>query len=103
MIDDYLSFLAEYDVAGSKTQTVNGELKFVLQGVFLILFLKHAQLLMDPVQNVGALKAAASSVTAHHDGAEAAHQNRGPVQDKLLWHRLATRCPVTAARTSTPF
>lgn len=66
--------------------------------VLLVLLLEHAQPLLDPVQQVGALEAAASPVAAHHDGAEAAHQRRGPVHVKLLRHRLAAGCPVAARR-----
>lgn len=61
----------------------------------LVLLLSHAQLFLDPVQQVGSLEAAATPIAAHHDGAEAAHQRCGPVHVKLLRHCLATRCPVT--------
>lgn len=68
----------------------------ILDCILLILFLEHAQLLLDPVQEVGAVEAAASSIASHHNGAEAADQHRGPVHVKLLRHHLATRCPIAA-------
>ena len=68
----------------------------VLERVLLILLLEHAQFPLDPVQQVGALEAAASPVAAHHDGAEAAHQHRGPVHLKPLRHRLTAGRPVAA-------
>lgn len=68
----------------------------ILKCILLILLLKHAQFLLDPMQQVGALEAAALPVTTQHDGAEAAHQHRGPIQVKLLWHHLVTRCPIAA-------
>lgn len=71
-----------------------------LESILLILLLKHAQFLLDPVQQVGALEAAAPPVTTHHDDAEAAHQHRGPIQVELLRHHLATRCPIAARQTS---
>lgn len=71
---------------------------YILKCILLILLLKHAQFLLDPMQQVGALEATASPVTTQHDGAKAAHQHRGPIQMKLLWHHLATRCPITATQ-----
>lgn len=62
----------------------------------LVLLLSHAQLLLDAVQQVGSLEAAATPIAAHHDGAEAANQRCGPVHVKLLRYRLATRGTVTA-------
>lgn len=76
----------------------NNKNRLLLESILLIQVL--AQSFLDPMQNIGALEAAASPITTDHDGTEAAHQYRIPVQYKPLGHHLATRCPIAAQQTS---
>lgn len=55
---------------------------FILESILLVQIL--AQSFLDPVQDIGALEAAASPVTTDHDGTKAAHQDCSPVYVKLL-------------------